>query len=71
MKQLNPGKSIDDLLFEDYPDDKSFGSKFLGLQLCAIVDKLPERKRQEFLNDILHYAMSQIPNVSSVYLKNK
>ena len=71
LKQLNPGKSIDDLLFEDYPDDKSFGSKFLGLQLCAIVDKLPERKRQEFLNDILHYAMSQIPNVSSVYLKNK
>lgn len=49
----------------------NFGSKYLGMQLVYIVNEMTAMQKQDFLSDIVTYAMSQIPDVSSVHLKNK
>ena len=49
----------------------NFGSKYFGMQLVYIVHQMNGIQRKNFLSDIITYAMSQIPDVSSVHLKNK
>ena len=49
----------------------NFGSKYFGMQLVYIFNQMNQIQKKDFLSDIITYAMSQIPDVSSVHLKNK
>ena len=69
LKNLNPRKDVDDLLFSGY-NKSDFGSKFLALQLANYINKQSKADKNLFCNRLVGYALSQIPDVSSVHIKN-
>ena len=49
----------------------NFGSKYLSMQVAYLISIMNVLDQKKFLSDIITYAMSQIPDVSSVHIKNK
>ena len=51
--------------------DRSFASKYLSLQIAYMIDLMSTTQQEKFWSEIIAYAASQIPGISSDYLKNK
>ena len=69
LKNLNPQKDVDDMLFLGY-NKSDFGSKYLALQVADYINKQSKADQDLFCNRLVGYALSQIPDVSSVHIKN-
>ena len=69
------GKSHDNMFFITKwsgAKEYDFCSNLLALQVVEQTERFMSKKVQtEFMSNIVLYAMSQIPGISSTYLKNK
>ena len=50
---------------------RSFAAKYLSLQIAYMIDLMSTTQQEQFWSEIIAYAASQIPGISSDYLKNK
>ena len=57
------------MLFLGY-NKSDFGSKYLALQVADYINKQSKADQDLFCNRLVGYALSQIPDVSSVHIKN-